>query len=930
MGRPLRVLNVEDSERDVALLTRYLTGAGYDVFKERVETPEAMTAALKAKEWDIILCDYSMPSFNALAALSTLHETGLDIPLIIISGTVGEEIAVEAMLTGANDYLPKNNLTRLIPAIERELQEAKNRRMQRDAENERRIIFEILQGIIPTPNLDEFLKLVHRAIGQVVYAENCFVMLHDASTDMVSFEFWVDSRDPRPSPKPRGNGFASHVMRTGKPMLLNPEMRNTIIERGEAVQIGSVAPSWLGVPLRTPSRTIGVMVLQHYEDEHAYSERDLEFLSSVGDQIALAIERKRAEEALSESEERYRLLFEKNPEPMWVYDLETLAFLEVNDAAIHRYGYTREEFISMTIMDIRPRKDIASFMRSVEDQTTDYQDGQIWKHQRKDGSLIDVEITSHVLNFGGVRGRLVLAKDVTESMRAKEALIESEERYRDLVENAIDIIYTHDLEGRFTSVNRAAERITGFTRDEILTMNLADSVAPEYLEKARQMIAAKLTGKEMTAYDLELIAKDGRRIAVEVNTRIIYEDGAAVGVQGIARDITERKQLEGQLLQSQKMEAVGLLAGGIAHDFNNLLTAITGYSDLTLRKLQADDPLRVNIKEIKNAGERAAALTGQLLAFSRKQVLKPRVHNLNSIITDLERMLRRIIRESVEFEIDLDPQLGNIKADPGQIEQVIMNLAVNARDAMPNGGTLTIETRNVYLSEEEAAQHVSVEPGPFIKMTVIDTGHGIDPDMKRRIFEPFFTTKETGKGTGLGLSTVHGIVMQSGGDIAVRSEVGQGTAFEIYLPCVDENVQPPRWVEGAGEDYSGTETVLLVEDDEIVRSLIREILKDHGYQVLEAADGTTALSIFEIYKAKINLLLTDIIMPGMSGGELRDRAVEMRPDIKVLFISGYTDDSLSQSGILNSGATFLEKPFTPDDLAQKVREVLGGLNFRTN
>jgi PAS domain S-box-containing protein len=923
MSRPLRVLNVEDSERDVALLTRYLTGAGYDVFKERVETAEAMKAALMAKEWDIILCDYSMPGFNALAALNTLHDTGLDIPLIIISGTVGEEIAVEAMLTGANDYLPKNNLARLIPAIERELQEAKNRRRQRDAENERRIIFEILQGIIPTPNVDEFLKLVHRSIAQIVYGENCFVMLHDPSTDMVSFEFWVDRRDPRPAPKPRGNGFASYVLRTGKPMILTPEMRKAIAERGEAVQIGSVAPSWLGVPLRTPSRTIGVMVLQHYEDEHAYTERDLEFLSSVGDQIALAIERKRAEEALGESEERYRLLFEKNPEPMWVYDLETLAFLEVNDAAIHRYGYTRAEFLSMTIRDIRPPEDMAAFMRSVEDQTTDYQDGQVWKHRRKDGSLIDVEITSHVLNFGGVPGRLVLAKDVTESMRAKEALIESEERYRDLVENAIDIIYTHDLEGRFTSINRAAETITGFTRDEILTMNLADSVAPEYVEKARQMIAAKLTGKEMTAYDLELIARDGRRVPVEVNTRIIYEDGVAVGVQGIARDVTERKQLEGQLLQSQKMEAIGLLAGGIAHDFNNLLTAITGYSDLTLRKLQADDPLCDNIREIKNAGERAAALTSQLLAFSRKQVLKPRVHNLNTIITDLERMLRRIIRESVEFDIDLDPQLGNIKADPGQIEQVIMNLAVNARDAMPNGGRLAIQTRNVHLSEVEAAQHVLVSPGAFIKMTVTDTGHGIDPDTKRRIFEPFFTTKEVGKGSGLGLSTVHGIVMQSGGDITVRSEVGHGAAFEIYLPCVDENVQQPRWKEDGGEDYSGTETILLVEDDETVRNLIREILKDHGYEVIEAADGTTALSIFGIHKAKINLLVTDIIMPGISGGELRDRMKEIRPDIKVLFISGYTDDSLSQSGILSSDAALLEKPFTPDDLARKVREVLG-------
>lgn len=926
MGRPLRVLNVEDSERDVALLSRHLAAGGYDVATERVETADAMRDALRNGKWDIILCDYSMPRFNALSALKTLHETGLDIPLIIISGTVGEDIAVEAMLTGANDYLAKDNLTRLIPAIEREMQEAKNRRKQREAEKERRIIFEIIQGIVPTPNLDEFLKLVHRSIGQIVYAENCFVMLHDESTDMISFEFWVDSRDPRPDPKPRGTGFASYVLRTGQPLLLTTEVRKRMLENGDAVQIGSVAPSWLGVPMRTPSRTIGVMVLQHYTKEHAYSRRDLEFLSYVGDQIALAIERKRAEEALGESEERYRSVVETASDAIITID-ETSTILFVNSAAERIFGYSIDEMkgASLTKLmppELRPRhkNGIERYLRSGEKHLS-------WEYTElsglhRSGREIPLSLSFSEFTLRGRRYFTGIFSDITARRRSEEALRTSEERYRDMVENAIDIIYTHDLDGRYTSVNQAAERITGFTREEALTMNLADSVAPEYLEKARQMIAAKLTGKEITAYDLELVAKDGRRVAVEVNTRIIYEGGEAVGVQGIARDITERKQLEGQLLQSQKMEAVGLLAGGIAHDFNNLLTAITGYSDLSLRKLEADDPLRVNIKEIKDAGERAAALTSQLLAFSRKQVMKPRVHNVNSVITGLERMLRRIIRESIAFEIILEPELGNIKADPGQIEQVIMNLAVNARDAMPEGGRLTIQTENVYLSEEETVQHLSVEPGAFIKMTVTDTGHGIDQDTRARIFEPFFTTKEVGKGSGLGLSTVHGIVMQSGGDIAVVSEPGQGTAFQVYLPCVDENVQAPRWVEGIEEDYTGTETIILVEDDDIVRNLVREILMGHGYTVLEAADGAGALSLFETYAGKVDLLLTDIVMPGIGVAELRDRVEELRPGIKVLFMSGYTDDSLSNSGILNSDTAFLEKPFTPDSLAQKVREVL--------
>jgi len=922
MIRKLRVLNVEDSERDVALVVRHLTVAGYDVISERVDTAASMRNALETRVWDIILCDYSMPRFNALAALAALHETKLDIPLIIISGTVGEDIAVEAMLTGANDYLAKDNLTRLVPAIERELQEAKNRRKQFETDNERRIIFEIIQGVVSTPNLDEFLKLVHLSISAIMYAENCFVMLYDEATEMMHFEFWVDKRDSLPEPQPLAHGFASHVVRTGQPLLITEEKRKALIESGEAEQVGTYSPSWLGVPLRTPSRTIGVLVLQHYEDEHAYNERHLEFLSSVGDHIALAIERKRAEDAVRLSEERYRLLFEKNPEPMWVYDLETLKFLEVNNAAIHHYGYTREEFGSMTIKDIRPHEQVPALLRSVHDDVPGLQDGQAWQHRKKDGTLIDVEITSHSLIFAGVSARLVLATDVTESNRAKSALRESEERYRDLVENAIDIIYTHDLDGRYTSVNRAVENITGYSREEALNLNLIDTVAPEYVERAKQMIAEKLAGREITAYEIELIAKDGHRVAVEVNSRIVYENGIPVGVQGIARDITERKQLEGQFLQSQKMEAVGLLAGGIAHDFNNLLTAITGYSDLALRKLSHHDPLRVNIKEIKDAGERAAGLTSQLLAFSRKQVMKPRVHNLNTVITNIERMLRRIIKESIDFRTVLDPQLGNIKADPGQIEQVIMNLAVNARDAMPDGGTLTLETRNEYLDGTYISQHLNTSKGNFVRMTVTDTGHGMDTETMRRIFEPFFSTKEVGKGTGLGLSTVHGIIKQSGGDIMVYSELGHGTSFKVYLPCVDESVQTPRWEEGTVEDNSGTETILLVEDDDMVRNLVREILESHGYTVLEAVSGAAALPIFDSYRDGIHLLLSDMIMPGMSGVELMKKALAFRPELKTLLMSGYTDESLNIGGTMDVDTAFIEKPFTPDSLARKVREVL--------
>jgi signal transduction histidine kinase len=436
-------------------------------------------------------------------------------------------------------------------------------------------------------------------------------------------------------------------------------------------------------------------------------------------------------------------------------------------------------------------------------------------------------------------------------------------------------------------------------------------------------ISAAIDSGEAQEYELVVVRPDGKRLNIQAAAEPKRnEDGQIIALGGTIQDITDRKQLEEELRQSQKMEAVGALAGGIAHDFNNLLTVINGYSDMTLKKMPAEDPLRRNIKEIKDAGDRAAELTSQLLAFSRKQILKPRVYNLNAAITEIDKMLRRIIRENIELRIVLASGLANIKADPGQIEQVIMNLAVNSRDAMPRGGTLTVQTENIHLDEEYVSQNISVSPGDFVRLTVTDTGSGMDQDTQKHIFEPFFTTKDVGKGTGLGLSTVYGIVKQSGGDIMVYSEIGHGTTFKIYLPCIDQPVEKVKWVGDTVEKYTGTETILLVEDEEIVRKLICEILTDNGYHVLEAATGKAAMSICETYSKPIHMLLTDVVMPKMGGGELRGFVVKSYPDIKVLFMSGYTDDAIAFSGVLDPDTEFIEKPFTPDDLSRKVREVL--------
>jgi nitrogen-specific signal transduction histidine kinase/CheY-like chemotaxis protein len=402
----------------------------------------------------------------------------------------------------------------------------------------------------------------------------------------------------------------------------------------------------------------------------------------------------------------------------------------------------------------------------------------------------------------------------------------------------------------------------------------------------------------------------------------------------ILMDVTERKAaeetrkrlkiVEEQLRQSQKMEAVGKLAGGVAHDFNNLLTAISGYSDLLLHRLPDYSTLRRDVEEIRKAGDRAATLTRQLLAFSHRQVLQPKVLDLNNVVTKMGQMLRRLIGEDIELSIDLSPSLSLVKADPGQIEQVIVNLVVNARDAMPDGGRITIATTGADLSSSYAAVHPEVVPGPHVLLSVANTGHGMNDETQMHLFEPFFTTKEGGKGSGLGLATVYGIVQQSGGHLRVNSAADRGSTFLIYLP----RVEPPEdGVQGADRSLlphpsPGTETVLLAEDEEVVRRFAREILSGNGYKVLEAGSGREALLLSEAYRGEIQLLLTDVVMPKMSGRELTERIRPLRPDLRILYMSGYTDDAILRHGVLEDGIPFLQKPFTPEGLARKVREVL--------
>jgi signal transduction histidine kinase/CheY-like chemotaxis protein len=423
-------------------------------------------------------------------------------------------------------------------------------------------------------------------------------------------------------------------------------------------------------------------------------------------------------------------------------------------------------------------------------------------------------------------------------------------------------------------------------------------------------------------FEVQVYRKNGTVMWLSINARAVREGEVVVRYEGMSEDITDRKLLEGQLLQAQKLEALGSLAGGIAHDFNNVLGVILGQGELLLQKLEPSDASRQRIEQIRQAGKRGAALTEQLLAFSRRQILRPSTLDLNEIVENFSSMIANLIGEDVLLVRVLEPGLGLVSADAGQIEQVLMNLAVNARDAMPRGGTIRIRTSNTEMDEEYVRQHSGVKPGLYVALTVSDTGHGMDEVTMTRIFEPFYTTKEVGKGTGLGLSTVYGIVQQSGGHISVASALGEGTTFSIYLPRVVAGTIAENMVKKPVHTARGSETILLVEDAAPLREVTREFLRGTGYTVLEAGDASEALETAERYSAKISLLITDVVLPGINGRALAEQLVSRRPGTKVLYISGYTDDAVVRNGVLQSDIAFLKKPFSRHDLVLKVREIL--------
>ena len=521
------------------------------------------------------------------------------------------------------------------------------------------------------------------------------------------------------------------------------------------------------------------------------------------------------------------------------------------------------------------------------------------------------------------------ASDSRISQDLSRAVQKSEQMVLALLESAAQAIISIDRAGRIVLCNRRAEEMFGYTRDELLGARL-EILLPESRRPAhgrqRDDYFSRPRARPMgIGLDLAGRRKDGTEFPVEVSLSNIETDEGVFAIAFVS-DISQRKTLEEQLLQAQKMEAVGRLAGGVAHDFNNMLTVITGYNRMILDELSPMDPLRGYAEEVLKAADRAGAITNQLLAFSRRQIIQPRVISVNAVVSQTEKMLRRLLGEDIQLVFDLPAGIGNIKADPNQIAQAIVNLAVNARDAMPTGGRISVETANVDLDENYARTHMGVKPGPFVMIAMSDTGHGMDAATRQRIFEPFFTTKVQGKGTGLGLATVYGMIKQAGGDIWVYSEVGRGTTFKLYFPRVDEKVMDQTGSEPLPHAASG-ETVLVVEDEAAVRELTVKMMKQLGYSVLSAASGSEAVEISRAHPGTIALLLTDVVMPHMSGRQVADQLLASRPDLKVLYLSGYTENTVIHHGVLDNGVDFLPKPFSRETLGQKVRQILGkGVN----
>ncbi len=765
MSGPLHVLVIENSPADAALALHELGHAGFKCQPQIIATRAEFLERLARFPFDIVLADYRLPGWTGMDAFAAMREAGRDVPFILITGILGEEIAVECIKLGVTDYVLKNHLSRLPLVVARALEE----RAQRDAHN-----------------------------------------------------FMV--------------------------------------------------------------------------------------------------------EALRQSEASSLFLFTHNPLPMWVFESETLQFLQVNHAAIRHYGYNRMEFLQMIATALHPPKEAQRLLEAVQETNSPGRDTGEWRHRKKDGSLIDVELFMGRMNSDGRASILGVAKDITSRKQAEQ----EKQNFFTLVENSRDFIAVADLQDNVQYVNPAGREMLGIGNDEpVKGMHSLDYVVPADLALVHERILPALY--TIGHWEGELRFRHRRTGKILPMDFVGFQvkdpkNGEPRFVATVSRDMTERRASEQQLQHAQKFEAFGQLAGGIAHDFNNVIGAVLGWAELGEEQAasSSDATLQAYFQKIHIQCDRVTALIRQLLAFARRQILEPRSLSLNQTVQDVLSLLDKVIGKNVEIATNLDADLAHVRADPTQVEQVLINLCINSRDAMPNGGTITIETRSASFSEHDCRGMAGLQPGRFSEVRVSDTGTGMDAATRERIFEPFFTTKGTGKGTGLGLATVYGIVKQHNGFIQVESEPGRGSTFRIFLP-IDESDQATDVRPLVFDDLpvrGGTETILLADDHDGIREMAQSVLRAHGYVTLLARDGEEAIKVFRAHCDSISLVLLDVIMPRRSGPELFAAIRALKPETRVIFATGYSNETTALADLAKRGVAILKKPYSPAALCRRIREVL--------
>lgn len=957
MRKPLRVLIVEDSRDDADLLVRELRHGGYELDYERVETPQAMREALDAKLWDIVFSDYSMPQFSGPEALKLLRNKGIDTPFVIVSGTIGEEAAVTLTKAGVNDYLLKDNLARLASVVEREMYDVVLRRKQQKDEAELRNLRKAIEAsgeIVITAGKDgiityinpEFTRVYGYAYDEIVGKVTPRILKSgmERQEDYASFwqkilnkelvknEFLNKTKDGRlicvevsvnPILDDSGGltGFLCIQRNVTKRkyfekqqdlvvnifrMLNRPEEPLAVIRNILNIIKNYTGMEAAGIRLGK-DEDCPYFVWEGFDEQFIKNENFVNIRDKNGnityDERGMPVMKCMCGRVLRGETDASKEFFSQNGS-FWTNGASALAanMSEQNNTVCAAHNCATYGFESVALIPLRSGAKIAGLLHLAD--------------HRKD--CLSYELISFLEGVGSSIGISLSRKQAEADLELRAKLLDA----------GTDSISLFDLNGNLLYVNETMCKLLGYSRDELLGMSISQIDTEE---------TAKLIGPRMkeliqnrnAIFEVEHRHKNGTIIPEEIHAHVMELNGKDV-ILSVSRDITERKMIEKekiklqeQFLQAQKMEAIGLLAGGVAHDFNNLLTTIKGFSELAMMKIKETDPLYGQMNQINLAAERAANLTRKLLLFSRKQPMKLVPVNINKVIDELLKMLNRLIGEDIEIITELAPDISPFRADTGNIEQVIMNLAINSRDAMPEGGKLILKTENAVLNGEESRTFLNARKGRFVRLSIEDTGIGMSKEVLAHMFEPFFTTKGIGKGTGLGLSVVYGIIKQHEGFINVYSEPGQGATFRIYFPAVSEKPQEETKKRMSLQELQGkSERILLVEDDRMVRNFAVTILEENGYVVNAVENAAEAIKLFKKEKGKFDAVFSDVVLPDKNGVQLVEELLAIKSGIPVLFNSGYSDHKLNTAMLKKINAQFLQKPYTVIELMQIMRKIL--------